>query len=132
MNNILSKIILIVLVTILVVIPAHAAKKQVPFSLEQASEYARKDSNGKVLSAKTTIANGEKIHRVQVITSSGRVKIYQLPTTLNKRTKQKGQGTYTRQFNSRKNPNYSNPQPSSSYATPKSNVTPSTGKNKQQ
>jgi|GEM_PF-5562746 len=132
MNDFKSKILLIVLITFLGLIPAYAAKKQVPFSLEQASEYARKESNGKVLSAKTTMANGEKIHRVQIVTPSGRVKIYQLPTSVNKKQNKSNQGTYTRQFNTRKNSSFPNSRVPNSYATPKTTVKPSTGKNKQQ
>ncbi|MCB1595799.1 MAG: hypothetical protein KDI76_12890, partial [Xanthomonadales bacterium] len=47
-------------------------------SLEDATEYVRSTSKGKVLSAKTNINEGKKSHRIQVLTPSGRVRVYQI------------------------------------------------------
>ena len=57
----------------------YAAGKKGTISLEQASEMVRLQSKGKVLSARTTNFNGGKNHRIQVLTPSGRVKIFQIP-----------------------------------------------------
>jgi hypothetical protein len=67
-----------------VVMPVNAKDKRATVSLEQASEMAREKSKGKVLSARTTNFNGEKAHRIQVLTPSGRVKIYQIPVDPNR------------------------------------------------
>ncbi len=50
-------------------------------SLAQASEHIRNDTKGKILSAKTTEINGRKTHKIQVLTPSGRVKVYQIPVS---------------------------------------------------
>lgn len=55
------------------------AKNKSNVSLEEASEFIRLQSKGKVLSAKTTHFNGSKMHRIQVLTPSGRIKIFQVP-----------------------------------------------------
>ncbi|MCB1586342.1 MAG: hypothetical protein R3F25_06500 [Gammaproteobacteria bacterium] len=47
-------------------------------SLEDATEYVRSTSKGKVLSAKTNVNQGKKSHRIQVLTPSGRVRVYQI------------------------------------------------------
>ncbi len=57
----------------------YAAGNKDTISLEQASEMVRLQSKGKVLSARTTNFNGGKTHRIQVLTPSGRVKIFQIP-----------------------------------------------------
>lgn len=59
------------------------ARNKSNVSLEDASEFIREQSKGKVLSARTTNFNGEKKHRIQVLTPSGRVKIFQVPTYIN-------------------------------------------------
>ena len=56
-------------------------------TLEQASETIRKDTKGKVLSATTSYKNGIKSHRIQVLTKSGRVKVYQVPANKNQTPK---------------------------------------------
>jgi hypothetical protein len=55
------------------------AKNKSDVSLEEASEFIRQQSQGKVLSAKTTHFNGARMHRIQVLTPSGRVKVFQVP-----------------------------------------------------
>lgn len=54
-------------------------------SLEEASEQIRTSTQGKILSAKTIGNNNQKTHRIQVLTPSGRVKIYNVPATQNNR-----------------------------------------------
>jgi hypothetical protein len=53
------------------------AKSSTKISLEQASEQIRKQSKGKVLSAKTKrTINGERIHEIKILTPNGRVKTH--------------------------------------------------------
>ena len=62
----------------------NAADKKNTVTLEQASEMVREQSKGKVLSARTTHFNGGRTHRIQVLTPSGRVKIFQVPMNKDK------------------------------------------------
>ncbi|MCF6319607.1 MAG: hypothetical protein L3J83_10095 [Proteobacteria bacterium] len=77
--NRLSKIPLILMLLLSNSSILYAAGKKDTISLEQASEMVRLQSKGKVLSARTTNFNGGRAHRIQVITPSGRVKIFQIP-----------------------------------------------------
>lgn len=53
------------------------AKSSTKISLEQASEQIRKQSKGKVLSARTTrTINGTRIHKIKILTPNGRVKTH--------------------------------------------------------
>jgi hypothetical protein len=53
------------------------AKSPPKISLEQASEQIRKQSKGKVLSARTTrTINGARIHKIKILTPNGRVKTH--------------------------------------------------------
>jgi hypothetical protein len=53
------------------------AKSSPKISLEQASEQIRKQSKGKVLSARTTrTINGARIHKIKILTPNGRVKTH--------------------------------------------------------
>ncbi len=79
--NSLSKIFALFALFLVSTSPLNAADKKGSVSLEQASEMVRLQSKGKVLSARTTNFNGGKTHRIQVLTPSGRVKIFQIPST---------------------------------------------------
>lgn len=57
------------------------AENKPVITLEEASKQVLKTSKGKILSAKTTNSNGQKTHRIQVLTPTGRVKIFQIPAT---------------------------------------------------
>lgn len=72
----LNSVVLILLVSISSI---TVAKDKLDVSLEDASEYIRAQSNGKVMSARTTNFNGLKMHRIQVLEPSGRVKVFQVP-----------------------------------------------------
>jgi len=61
--------------------PVAAKKQQV--SLEEASELIRHSTQGKILSARTTSKDNLKSHRIQVLTPSGRIKVYQVPANNN-------------------------------------------------
>lgn len=50
-----------------------------PMNLEDATMHVRESTKGKILSAKTTVSQGQKVHRIQVLTQKGRVKIYRIP-----------------------------------------------------
>ena len=63
-----------------------AAKKQ-QVSLEEASELIRHSTQGKVLSARTTGKDNLKSHRIQVLTPSGRIKVYQVPANNSQKNK---------------------------------------------
>ena len=66
-------------VAIFLMLSAISVQAKDSMDLEQAAEHARKSSKGKVLSARTTNRRGENTHRIQVLTPSGRVKIYNIP-----------------------------------------------------
>lgn len=73
------KIKFILTIGLLGLMPFSYANNKDEISLEQASETIRKQTSGKVLSATTKKYNGIKSHRIQVLTESGRVKIYKVP-----------------------------------------------------
>ncbi len=116
----------------------NAAGKKDTTSLEQASEMVRLQSKGKVLSARTTNFNGGKAHRIQVLTPSGRVKIFQIPISESKfRSPQHYNPRYTHdKTNIRSNyPTHSNfsnyrTRKSNSHTTSRNHSTSSSGDNK--
>jgi hypothetical protein len=77
------KIKLLLIISLLGLVQISYADNKDKVSLEQASEKIRKQSKGKVLSATTKNHNGIESHRIQVLTKSGRIKIYQVPTNKN-------------------------------------------------
>ena len=48
-------------------------------SLDQAVSQVRRDTGGRILSARTVSENGRQIHRIKVLMPSGRVKIIRKP-----------------------------------------------------
>ena len=60
------------------------AKPPKEISLADASEIVRNKTNGKILSARTSRVNGQNLHKIQVLTQSGRVKIYRVPAQKNR------------------------------------------------
>ena len=79
------KIKLLLIVALIGLMPFSYAKDKDDVSLEQASETIRKETKGQVLSATTKTYKGVKSHRIQVLTESGRVKVYQVPANKNKK-----------------------------------------------
>lgn len=77
------------------------AKEEKPMNLEDATSFIQKNSQGKILSAKTLHKNGVNTHRIKVITPSGRVKVFKVPS--NNSTKQSNK----RNFNKYRNQNSS-------------------------
>lgn len=131
-----SKIGLLSLFLTLWVIPVYAANNKTPVSLEQASESIRKQSKGKVLSAKTTNFNGQRQHRIQVLTPSGRVKIFQVPAKLddNRNRNISTQNQNRRQSvysNNQNRSNFSNSRNTNNYTAPENSNKTSKGNNKQ-
>ena len=135
--NKLTKTFVLTILFLVTGLPANAADKKKQVSLEQASELVRQQSKGKVLSARTTNFNGSKTHRIQVLTPSGRVKIFQIPS--NKESFRNQQIYKQRYSQDRLNPtpNLNNRQNHSNYRNPNSNntsrnkSTSSNGDNKQ-
>ncbi|MCF6319413.1 MAG: hypothetical protein L3J83_09090 [Proteobacteria bacterium] len=111
--------------------PLNAAGKKGSISLEQASEMARLQSKGKVLSAKTTNFKGGKTHRIQVLTPSGRVKIFKIPSNKgNSRNPQKHVPRYSNdRANSRSN--HSSHQHRTTNSTSRNHSNRSSGDHKQ-
>jgi len=79
MSKILSALKVIIVITLLGFVQCLYAQNNDFVSLEEASETIRKESKGQVLSATTNQYNGVTSHRIQVLTKSGRVKVYQVP-----------------------------------------------------
>ncbi|VAW39776.1 hypothetical protein MNBD_GAMMA01-2040 [hydrothermal vent metagenome] len=79
MYKIMLKIQIVLLITLMSFSQFAMAEKRNNVTLEEASELVRIKSKGKVLSARTTNFNGEKAHRIQVLTPAGRVKVVQIP-----------------------------------------------------
>ena len=52
--------------------PAYSEKRGI--SLDEAIARARRQSDGKVLSAETVRVGGHNVHRIKILTSDGRVK----------------------------------------------------------
>lgn len=108
---------LLIIMTLLFSIPISYAQND-EVSLEQASETIRKESKGQVLSATTKNYNGVKTHRIQVLTESGRVKVYQVPANKNAqpnpRQPQNNDSRYNRPNNSNSSNNYRNKNPNNS------------------
>jgi len=48
-------------------------------SLDQAVNQVRRETGGRILSAKTVSENGRRVHRIKVLMPSGRVKIVRKP-----------------------------------------------------
>jgi len=48
-------------------------------SLDQAVSQVRRETGGRILSAKTVSENGRRVHRIKVLMPSGRVKIVRKP-----------------------------------------------------
>lgn len=61
--------------------PLIASDNEGGISLEQASEMVRLKSKGRILSARTDINKGKQTHRIQVLTPTGRVKIFQISSS---------------------------------------------------
>jgi len=73
----LYKLIVLVILFVTSVIGISYAKVTPHITLEQASETIRKQSKGKVLSARTIrTINGTKIHKIKILTPDGRVKMH--------------------------------------------------------
>ena len=72
-----NKLLIIVACFMLMMTTNSYAKSPTKISLEQASETIRKQSKGKVLSART-IRNitGTKTHKIKILTPDGRVKMH--------------------------------------------------------
>ncbi len=121
--NRLPKIFALLLLMLTIGLPVNAADKKKIVSLEQASELVRQQSEGKVLSARTTNFNGNRTHRIQVLTPSGRVKIFQIP--LNKDRFKSQQANKSRYSLNRANMsnNPSSRSNLSNYRAPNSNTT---------
>ena len=56
--------------------PSHSEKRGV--SLDEAISRARRQSDGKILSAETVRVGGHNVHRIKILTSDGRVKRVQI------------------------------------------------------
>lgn len=116
----------------------NAADKKNTVTLEQASEMVRKQSKGKVLSARTTNFNGGRTHRIQVLTPSGRVKIFQVPVNKDKfKNLQLHKPRYSQDqintpINSSSRSNRTNYRTPNSNTTARNNSTSSNGEKKQQ
>jgi hypothetical protein len=99
------------------------AKSLTKISLEQASEKIRKQSKGKVLSARTTrTINGEKIHKIKIITPDGRIKMH----TINAGKPIKNNhfsGNSPNRINSFRSPNQSNFNNTNTNTTPATSTT---------
>lgn len=101
MITILYQFRLIVFVLLTMTLSYAIAQENKVVNLAEASEYVRKNENGKVLSAKTISLNGVKVHRIQVLTKTGRVKVYQVPTRkISNHTHKSGKHFVDRQFRS--------------------------------
>lgn len=74
-----NKIRLLLLILILGISQIAVSKDSNPMSLEEASDHIRETTNGKVLSARTVRSKNSKSHRIQVLTPTGRVKVYMVP-----------------------------------------------------
>ena len=59
------------------------ATGQYSSSLDQAVERVRRETGGRILSAETVRNNGERIHRIKVLTRDRRVKIIRIPASSN-------------------------------------------------
>jgi hypothetical protein len=105
---------LLIIMTLLLLMPISYANED-EISLEQASESIRKESKGQVLSATTKNYKGVKTHRIQVLTESGRVKVYQVPANKQQQPKprqpQQNDSRYNRPNNSNDSNNYRNINP---------------------
>lgn len=95
----------------LILMLSSASIVQAKVSLEDAANQAKKQTNGKILSAKTTRRLGTKVHRIQVLTPSGRVKIFHVPANNDKNGKPRTNDDSQYQNKSRS----SNRQPTSQY-----------------
>jgi len=84
MCAILPKLTKISLIILLIFSQIAVAEKKFDITLKEASEFVRLQTNGKILSARTTNFNRLKAHRIQVLTTSGRIKIYQVPVNRQK------------------------------------------------
>jgi hypothetical protein len=79
MKKIMVKITSALLIGLFLTVQLSFAQGRKEVSLAQASENIRNDTKGKILSAKTTEINGRRTHKIQVLTPSGRVKVYRIP-----------------------------------------------------
>jgi len=79
MNKMMGKITSALLIGLLIVAPISLAQSKKEVSLADASKSVRLNTQGKILSAKTTQSNGRKTHKIQVLTPSGRVKTFRVP-----------------------------------------------------
>jgi len=96
---------LLIIMTLLLLMPFSYANNDDEVSLEQATESIRKESQVQVLSATTNNYRGVKSHRIQVLTESGRVKVYQVPANKNE---QPNSNKYQNNNNRSNNSNNSN------------------------
>lgn len=114
-----------------------AADQKSTVTLEQASEMIRQQSKGKVLSARTTNFDGGRTHRIQVLTPSGRVKIFQIPMNKDKfKSQEANKSRYSKNqtntpANSASRSKHSNYRSPNSGNTTKNNSTSSNGDKKQ-
>ena len=139
MYKIAPKIQTLLVILLLGFMQFSLAKKKDHTSLEEASEAVRKSTNGKVLSAKTTGDKGSQSHRIQVLTPSGRVKVYQVPaskkkdsrTNRNDKNRHQDHNTSVNSYRNSRNINNNNTRSSSNNRTRTSAHRKSKGESKQ-
>lgn len=60
------------------------SSSQTSNSLDQAVEQVRQETGGRVLSARTVRNNGDRIHRIKILTRDRKVKIIRIPASSNR------------------------------------------------
>ena len=68
-----------ILLLLVLATPVCLADKKLSVSLEQATQRILKETKGKILSAKTVYHNNTRMHKIRVLTPSGRVKNHSIP-----------------------------------------------------
>ena len=58
---------------------ARVAQKSEGMTLAQAIESVRRQTNGRILDAKTTVSGGREMHHIKVLTKDGKVKTHKVP-----------------------------------------------------
>ena len=57
----------------------RVAQKSDGMTLAQAIESVRRQTNGRILDAKTTVSGGREMHHIKVLTKDGKVRIHKVP-----------------------------------------------------
>ena len=57
----------------------RVAQKSDGMTLAQAIESVRRQTNGRILDAKTTVSGGREMHHIKVLTKDGKVKTHNVP-----------------------------------------------------